>query len=303
MSLAMKWLEIKFLPWKYAKGNASFEQSSGSALSLSPPEKFKQLVGAAISLDKIDFFYTKNIKLIDQVSLSVKPGEFLALLGPSGCGKTSLLRLIAGLNQANNGLITIDQKPAADSKNELTMVFQNGALFPWLRAIDNIIFALQSQNLSKDENIQQAKMLLSIVGLEKHFSKYPGELSGGQQQRVALARALAYRPRLILMDEPFSALDSLTREALQQDVASILSQMGISVILVTHDIREAVFMADRVLVLSRSGGEIIQECIIDTPRLERADSFRYTAEFSSARAIIWQALHERSNPISIIKKA
>ncbi len=299
----MKWLENKLLPWKNFKNLFANEQSDAeiSQISKNIPEQLTNklpITGTPVVLDNVKFSYGQNTDLIENISLSVKPGEFLSLLGPSGCGKTSLLRLIAGLNQPKSGKILIDGIDAAQSKKELTMVFQNGALFPWLTAMGNIIFALQSQNLSREENIQQAKTLLSIVGLEKHSAKYPGQLSGGQQQRIALARALAYRPRLILMDEPFSALDSQTRESLQQDVAHLLSQMGISIILVTHDIREAVFMSDRVLVLSTTGGQIVQEHTIETPRSKRDDAFRYTPEFSSARASLWQALHAKTKELA-----
>ncbi len=298
MALSMKWLERKCLPWKSLLiKEHSDEQLDIDKLKTShlAANKFDQLTGVSVLLERVSFTYGKNTNLINEISLSVKPGEFVTLLGASGCGKTSLLRLIAGLNKPTAGRILIDKDDAYASKKELTMVFQNGALFPWLTVLDNVIFALQAQNLSQEGSAQQAKTILAIVGLENHITKYPGQLSGGQQQRVALARALAYRPRLILMDEPFSALDSQTRELLQEDVAILLSQMGISVILVTHDIREAVFMSDRVLVLSASGPHIIEELVIDTTRLTRDDAFRYTGEFSSVRAKLFQAMHSRLN--------
>ncbi len=300
MGLIMECLEQKLLPWRKIKGRSASEQiideeNLPGANQQSILDSIDNLTGASIVLDKVNFKYNQSKPILENVSLTLKEGEFHCLIGPSGCGKTSLLRLIAGLYLPTSGRITVNGGNVIEHKSEITMVFQTGALFPWLTALENVAFALQSQGLSKTASTAQAKTFLEVVGLTNRSCSYPSQLSGGQQQRVALARALAYRPRLILMDEPFSALDSQTRELLQQDVANLLSKMGVSVILVTHDIREAVFMAEKVYVMSKNGGRIVEELTIDTPRPERDDAFRYSAEFSSARAALWHALHNKTN--------
>ncbi len=306
MNTFMVWLESICLPWKKAeRAQESAEESQANVAKAENLSLLKSshLTGASLSLDKVTFGYGQTSNLINNISLSVKAGEFFCLLGPSGCGKTSLLRLMAALNTPQSGQITFDGGELNEHKSEITIVFQNGALFPWLSALENVSFAFQSRGLSKIEAIDQSRSVLDIVGLANRAANYPAQLSGGQQQRVALARALAYQPRLILLDEPFSALDSQTRESLQQEVSLLLSRMGITIILVTHDIREAVFMSDRIAVMSRQGGQILTELAIKAAR-PREESFRYSPEFSQARARLWDILHEKktddqNNPAKI----
>ena len=297
MNTLMVWLESKCLPWKKVAHPQELDEEQSIDLAKVDKLSFlksSNLTGMSVLLDKVKFDYGQANGLINEISLSVKTGEFFCLLGSSGCGKTSLLHLVAGLHIPRAGRIMLDGAPLNEHKPEITMVFQSGALFPWLSAQENVAFAFQSRGLSKIEALDQARSVLDIVGLSNRATNYPVQLSGGQQQRVALARALAYQPRLILLDEPFSALDSQTRESLQQEVSLLLSKMGITVILVTHDIREAVFMSDRVAVLSRHGGHILTELSINTIR-PRDEAFRYSSEFSQARAELWDVLHEKSS--------
>ncbi len=312
MNTLMHWLELYCLPWEKISGAGSGLSEPRPYTSLAPtspslPDRPSELInlastnvvptkllGAAVQLDKVAFSYGST-NIIDDISLSIKPSEFFCLLGSSGCGKTSLLRLIAGLNQPTAGKVTINGGMIVNHRSEITMVFQAGALFPWLTALENIAFSLQSRGLSKTKALVEAKSILAIVSLTHLAAHYPNQLSGGQQQRIALARALAYQPHLILLDEPFAALDSQTRELLQEDISLLLANMGVTVILVTHDIREAVFMADRVAVMSR--GRIVNELTIDLAR-PREDSCRYSQQFSKARATLWDTMHGKNSSIT-----
>ena len=245
--------------------------------------------GASVEVKQVSFAYAAGSSVIERLNLSIKAGEAFSILGGSGCGKTTILRLMAGLLEPHSGQMVIDGGPLAAHRRETTMVFQGASLFPWLTAIDNVAFALISRGMSRQTAQSLGQKYLHLVGVDRHASHYPHQFSGGQQQRVALARALAFQPRLILMDEPFSQLDSQTRESLQEDVSRLLRAMGITLVLVTHDIREAMFMSDRIAVLSASAKTVVREFIVAEPR-PRGDEFRYRPEFGRLRAEIWNCL-------------
>ncbi|QES47796.1 sulfate ABC transporter ATP-binding protein [Streptomyces venezuelae] len=201
--------------------------------------------------------------VLDDISLDVAPGEFVTILGASGCGKSTLLNLVAGLDQPSAGSIETSGRPA--------LMFQEHALFPWLTAGKNIELALRLRGVAKAERKQEAERLLELVRLGGAYGKRVHELSGGMRQRVALARALAQDSRLLLMDEPFAALDAITRDVLHGELTRIWEETGVSVLFVTHNVREAVRLAQRVVLLSSRPGRVAKEWTVDIPQPRRIE--------------------------------
>ena len=211
-----------------------------------------------------------QVTAVDGIDLDVREGEFVCLVGPSGCGKSTLLSLIAGLEQADAGGMLLDGEPVRTPGRDRMVMFQQDALFPWLNVIDNVLFGLRLKpNLTDAERLEVARHYLDLVGLADRELARPHELSGGMRQRVALARSLAPNPRVLLMDEPFSALDALTRDQLYGDLQRIFTQRRKTIVLVTHNIREAVCLGDRVVLLSPNPGRVRQVFDIDLPRPRR----------------------------------
>jgi len=203
---------------------------------------------------------------VDKTSLVIEAGEFVCILGPSGCGKSTLLNTVAGYVKPTSGQVTVDGVTVTKPGPDRGMVFQQYSLLPWKSVFDNIAFGPRMAGKSKDEASALANTFLSLVGLTKFSNRYPAELSGGMQQRVGIARALANYPSVLLMDEPFGALDSQTRLMMQENLLSIWKEFGTTVLFVTHDVDEAVFLADRVLVMSASPGQIIGDLDIPLSR-------------------------------------
>jgi NitT/TauT family transport system ATP-binding protein len=202
------------------------------------------------------------------IALAVDEGEFVSVVGPSGCGKTTLLRCLSGLMSPSSGTVTLNgQRVTAVPKN-LTLVFQDygRSLYPWLKVRANVDFPLRDAGLDKAERAALVEQALVDVGLEAHAEKYPRQLSGGMQQRVAIARALAYRPALMLMDEPYASVDAQTRAALEDMLLSVWSTRHKTILFVTHDIDESVYLADRVIVLSKAPARVIADLTVDIPR-------------------------------------
>lgn len=200
------------------------------------------------------------------VSFDVKDGEFICLLGPSGCGKTTLLRIIAGLEILTSGEITLNGTPITGPDPKRGMVFQQYSLFPWRTVIDNISFGLEMQGVKKTEARNQVEKYINLVGLEQFKNSYPYELSGGMQQRAAIARALANEPEVLLMDEPFGALDAQTRNILQDELLKIWEQRHVTVLFVTHSVDEAVFLSDRIVVMTSRPGRLREIVNVELPR-------------------------------------
>lgn len=227
------------------------------------------------------------VHALDQVSLQVAEGEFVCLVGPSGCGKSTLLNMIAGLEMPGQGALIAGGKPVKGPSRERMMMFQESALFPWLDVFGNVMFSLKRKpGLSDDERKEVAGYYLKLVGLEKFQHANIHELSGGMKQRVALARALAPNPRVLLMDEPFAALDALTREQLYGDLQEIWAKRKVTIVFVTHNVREAACLGDRVILFSPHPGRIREQFKIDLPRPRDINSVELAAHSTRIMAAL-----------------
>ena len=247
-------------------------------------------------------FATKqgDVVALTDVNLSVAPGEFVSLIGPSGCGKSTLLRLIADLDAASTGDLTIfgTLPKEARVKQYYGIAFQQAGLLPWRTVAGNIALPLELHGMPRAARTARVNDLAALVGLTEFIDRYPDQLSGGMQQRVAIARALAEQPRLLLMDEPFGALDEMTREYLQSELARISAETGAAVVFVTHSIPEAVFLSDRVVVMSPRPGRITDIITTDLGD-ERTEALRESPEYFEKVTAVREALHgtpvERAN--------
>jgi NitT/TauT family transport system ATP-binding protein len=211
------------------------------------------------------------IAALRDISFSVADGEFLSIVGPSGCGKSTLLKILAGLMPASGGEALLNGSPIKGPRRDIGMVFQSPVLFPWRSVLGNALLPIDVQRLGRDQMIARARALISLVGLSGFEDRYPWELSGGMQQRVALVRALVHDPALLLMDEPFGALDALTRESMNVELQRIWLDRRKTVVFVTHSTSEAVFLADRVMVMTARPGRIGDMLKIDLPRPRTLD--------------------------------
>ncbi|OPX62166.1 MULTISPECIES: ABC transporter ATP-binding protein [unclassified Methanoregula] len=207
-----------------------------------------------------------RLVVLENISLEVADKEFVCILGSSGCGKTTLLRMIAGLDTAESGAILLDGKEMHGTSDKVGMVFQEYSLFPWRTVIDNIAFGLEMQGMKKEERYRVAEEYLQLVNLAQFRDSYPSQLSGGMRQRVAVARALALDPSVLLMDEPFGALDAQTRNMLQTELLEIWEKTKKTVIFITHSVDEAVFLADRIVVMTPRPGRVCRIFPVDLPR-------------------------------------
>jgi NitT/TauT family transport system ATP-binding protein len=233
-----------------------------------------------------------QVQALDRVNFTVRNGEIVALIGPSGCGKTTALRVAMGLDASTGGRVTVDGREVRGCGHDRGMVFQHAELLPWLSALQNVMFGLEMKGLRGGELRDTAEKYLSLVGLSESQNRRPHQLSGGMKQRVGIARALAIDPSVLLMDEPFGALDAQTREALQAELLDIHARTGKTILFVTHDLDEAVLIADRIVVMRN--GRVHDVVTVPLPR-PRGDlvEVRGTTEFAETRYKVWRELHEQ----------
>ena len=229
---------------------------------------------------------------IEEISCRVEPGEFVSFVGPSGCGKTTLLMSIAGLLPPTSGSIIVKGAEVKGPPSNLVLVFQefNKSLFAWRSVLGNVLFGLEAKGHHSRAAKAKAQSLLDLVGLSGFENHYPWELSGGMQQRVAIARALAYEPEVLLMDEPFGSLDALTRLELEDTLLKLWDELGTTIVFITHDIEEAIYLSDRIWVLSRRPSRIIEELTIDFARPRNQITTRGEARFMELRNRIYQRI-------------
>jgi len=235
---------------------------------------------------------------LSDINLSVEKGEFLAIVGPSGCGKSTLLDILAGLARPTSGAIYIDGKKITGPALDRGIVLQGYALFPWRTVRHNVEFGLEVKKVPKEERKEISRHFIRLVGLEGFEDRYPFELSGGMKQRVAIARALAYDPEVLLMDEPFAAVDAQTRETLQDELLRIWNETKKTIIFVTHSIEEAVYLADRVAVLNNNPGSVRDIIPINLPRPRHGSDIRSSVEFGWVRHKIWELLQTRDDTVA-----
>jgi NitT/TauT family transport system ATP-binding protein len=232
---------------------------------------------------------------IGDISCRVEPGEFVSFVGPSGCGKTTLLMTIAGLIAPTTGKVLVKGREVSGPPPDLVLVFQefNKSLFAWRSVLGNVRFGLTARRKKARESEAKARSLIELVGLKGFDNHYPWELSGGMQQRVAIARALAYEPEVLLMDEPFGSLDALTRLELEDTLLRLWEELGTTILFITHDIEEAIYLSDRIWVLSRRPSQIIEELRIDFPRPRNQVVTRGERKFMEIRNQIYKKIsHE-----------
>jgi NitT/TauT family transport system ATP-binding protein len=231
----------------------------------------------------------EKLLAVDAIDLDVQPGEFVTLVGPSGCGKSTLLDLVSGLTTPTSGEILLDGRPITGPGLDRGVVFQQYALFPWRTALSNVAFGLETKGVARRERLERAHEVLDLVGLSAFADRYPHQLSGGMKQRVAIARSLAYEPEVLLMDEPYAALDAQTRELLQDQLLDIWRRTGTTVLFITHGIEEAIYLGQRVAVMTSRPGRIKQ--IVDI-ELERTEDVRSTPAFAAQRHAVWELLRD-----------
>lgn len=224
------------------------------------------------------------------ISLTIRKNEFVSLLGPSGCGKTTLIRIIAGLITPDRGEIVVEGKAVTAPGRDRCMVFQQFGLLPWRTVLSNVEFGLEIEGVAKEQRHTTACQYLELVGLKGFEGYYPHQISGGMQQRVGIARALSKKPQILLMDEPFGAVDAQTREQLQEELLKIWAQTDTTVIFVTHSIDEAIYLSDRVVVMQARPGRIKEEFAIDLPRPRWEGDVKADPRFSRMRARLRDAL-------------
>jgi NitT/TauT family transport system ATP-binding protein len=234
---------------------------------------------------------THDVQALDRVSFTVRDGEIVALIGPSGCGKTTALRVAMGLDASTGGRVTVDGRVVKGCGHDRGMVFQHAELLPWLSALQNVMFALEMKGLRGAALRETAEKYLELVGLKESQNRRPHQLSGGMKQRVGIARALAIDPSVLLMDEPFGALDAQTRELLQAELLEVHARTRKTILFVTHDLDEAVLIADRIVVMKNGRVEEVMNVPLGRPRPDLG-VVRGTSEFAETRYKVWRALHD-----------
>ncbi|MFB6555233.1 ABC transporter ATP-binding protein [Streptomyces sp. NPDC056405] len=236
---------------------------------------------------------------LDDVSIDIADHEFVTVVGPSGCGKSTLMNILAGLETPTAGRALVDGAPVLGPGPERGVIFQQYALFPWLTVRQNVEFGLRTTGVPKRERRRRAEHFIRLVGLERFADALPKTLSGGMRQRCAIARAYAVDPSILLMDEPFGALDALTRVKLQEQLLETWSQDKRTVLFITHDVDEAVFLANRVIVMAARPGRVYDVIEVD-PAIERDEEFRLSAEFAALRNRVWHSVYHQEGRTAVL---
>jgi NitT/TauT family transport system ATP-binding protein len=251
---------------------------------------------AALEIEHVSHLYQpprgQPVLALDDASLHVKSGEFVALLGPSGCGKSTLLYLIGGFIPVSRGRILVNGKPVTGPGQDRGIVFQNFALFPWKTVRQNIVYALTKHGVPRAERMDRSQELVDMVKLTGFEDSFPSQLSGGMKQRAAIARTLATNPEFLLMDEPFGALDAQTRNLMQDELLSLWERTGKTVIFVTHDVQEAVYLSERIAVMSARPGRIMQ--VIDNDLTDRGRGILKNPQFLERADAIWELVRQEA---------
>ncbi len=229
------------------------------------------------------------LPVLDGITFSQNAGEVVSIVGASGSGKTTLLRIVAGLEAPDSGEVRLDGRPIDGPGPERALIFQQFGLMPWLNVLDNVLFGLKASGLGAEAALDRARDAIGRVGLEGFEDFHPRRLSGGMQQRVGIARAIAVKPTLLLCDEPFASVDAMTRQSMQTDLLNIVTQEGATVLLVTHDIEEALFLGDRVVMFSSRPARVIEEIEVAIPK-PREHAVRTSADFQKQREMVWDLL-------------
>lgn len=232
-----------------------------------------------VSFQQVDKVYTTGTVALSQLDLSIQEGELISFLGPSGCGKSTALRMVAGLGDATKGKIEVfgqNPKEVIQKTNDLAFVFQDANLLPWRTVLDNVLLPLELRGSGKDSRMENAVNVLEMVGLKDHLKSYPRQLSGGMKMRVSIARALAAKPKMLLMDEPFAALDEMTRQTLQGDLLNIWEKENMTILFVTHNVYEAVYLSSRIAVMSARPGRLSTFIDVELPNPRERTNRRFT---------------------------
>ena len=252
-----------------------------------------RIAGISIRIRGVRREFPNRVVALDGLDLDVPAGQFIAILGPSGCGKSTLLRLVAGLDSPQSGAVTI---AAAESdhrpwRTEMAYVFQDAHLLPWRNVLQNVALPLELMHVPRRRRIECSRRAIQRVGLDDAADQYPSELSGGMKMRVSLARAMVTEPKLLLLDEPFAALDEITRQKLDEQLRELWLAAGMTVVFVTHSTSEAVFLAERAVVLSRRPGRIVEDHRIELP-VNRTSEMRGTTSFARETRVLYDALEK-----------
>jgi NitT/TauT family transport system ATP-binding protein len=274
-------------------GKNGLDDRPGGAALFSAGVPAREPGPALIEFDRVAKIYKaadgRPVQAVDSVNGTIGAGEFVSILGPSGCGKSTLMMMLAGLLRPSQGEIRFKGKPVTGPQEGFGIVFQDPVLFPWRTVQDNVRLPAEVRGLPKDEQIERARAMIALVGLGGFESKYPSELSGGMQQRVAIARALSLGPSLLVMDEPFGALDAMTREQMNLELQRISLESGATVVFVTHSIAEAAFLSDRVFVMSGRPSTVREIVTVDLPRprgIEQMNTDKFGVYVSHLRSLL-----------------
>jgi NitT/TauT family transport system ATP-binding protein len=273
-----------------AYADQSYLDQSSEVKSRFEKLKKRDVILEVKNLDKVYKTNKGETVALKNVSFKTHKREFVCVIGPSGCGKSTLARILAGLESYSGGEVLLDGKPIVGSGRDRGMVFQGYTLFPWRTVKQNVMFGLEMNGIGTIEAGREAELWLELVGLEKFANAYPHELSGGMKQRVAIARALVNQPRILLMDEPFGALDAQTRCKMQTHLLEIWRNIDITIVFITHDLEEAIFLADRILVLKAHPGEVQELIEVPVPR-PRSASQLFSPEFLATKARLETLIH------------